>query len=233
MEQDNIEEIRKKAETAESQYIKLKQEFKDYIETSRKNEESKRQEMRKDFAKRLLTVADSLSRVSGTYDDAACNIVKDYSENLRKNIDMVYNQLLSASDLTPIDPAAGERFDEQVHTAIGLEYSITYPENSVFRVVRKGYSSDNTVIRPAEVIISKHLEEAKIARPGLWERLLRWINPAKFQLADVNQKIDGLERLRKEDIQKLAQEIISLRTTIIELEEKLEEKTDREVEDAG
>src|SRR5574341_925667 len=108
MEQDNIEEIRKKAEIAESQYIKLKQEFKDYIETSRKNEEIKRQEMRKDSAKRLLTVADSLSRVSGTHDNAACNFLKDYSENLKKNIDMVYNQLLSASGLIPIDPATGD-----------------------------------------------------------------------------------------------------------------------------
>lgn len=54
MEQNNIEEIRKKAERFESQFNKLKQEFKDYIETSRRNEETKRQELKIDSAKNYL-----------------------------------------------------------------------------------------------------------------------------------------------------------------------------------
>ncbi len=41
MEQENLDDIRKKADKFESQYNKLKQEFKDYNEFSRKNEEEK------------------------------------------------------------------------------------------------------------------------------------------------------------------------------------------------
>ena len=78
MEQNNIEEIRKKAERFESQYNKLRQEFKDYIETSRRNEETKRQELKTDSAKKLLVVADSLSRISASYDIISCDVVKSY-----------------------------------------------------------------------------------------------------------------------------------------------------------
>ncbi len=134
MEQDNIEEIRK-AERFESQYNKLKQEFKDYIETARRNEETKRQELKTESAKKLLVVADSLGRISAAYNNISCDIVKSYSENLKKNVDVIYSQLLSASGLTPIEPVAGDKFDNKMHIAIGLEYGTVYPENSVFRVI--------------------------------------------------------------------------------------------------
>ncbi len=224
MQQDNIEEIKKKAEKFESEYIKLKQEFKGYIESSRKNEEIKRQEMKTDLAKRLLAVADSLSRISESSSSVSCDIVRDCSENIKKNIDMVYSQLLSAAGLAPIDPAVGDRFDEQMHMAIGLEYSTAYPENSVFRVIRKGYRAGDNVVRPSEVIVSKSPVEVKVTIPGLWDRFLIWINPPKYRFAEISQKIDELERLQIEKLEKLAQDIDSLKNILIELEEKIELK---------
>jgi molecular chaperone GrpE len=218
MEQDDIEEIRKKAERFESQYNKLKQEFKDYIETSRRNEETKRQELKKESAKKLLVVADSLGRISAS-NNISCDIVKSYSENLKKNVDVIYSQLLSVSGLTPIEPVAGDKFDDKMHMAIGLEYGTVYPENSVFRVIRKGYRIENNIVRPAEVIISKRpIEVIKVTKPGLRDRILRWINPAKLRYAKINHRIDELERAQKEDIGKLTQDISSLKNTITQLE---------------
>ena len=218
MEQNN-EETRKKAERFEAQYNKLKQEFKDYIETSRRNEETKRQELKTDTAKKLLVVADSLSRVSAAYNNISCDIVKSYSENLTKNIDVIYSQLLSVSGLTPIEPAAGDKFDEKMHIAIGLEYGTVYPENSVFRVIRKGYRVENNVVRPAEVIVSKRTVEVfGVTKPGLWVRILRWISPAKQRFAEINRRVDEFERVQKENIGKLTQDIAALKNTIMELE---------------
>lgn len=222
MEQNNIEEIRKKAERFESQYNKLKQEFKDYIEASRRNEGAKRQELKTDTAKKLLVVADSLSRVSAAYNNISCEIVKSYSENLKKNMDAIYSQLLSASGLTPVEPAAGDKFDDKMHIATGLEYGAAYPENSVFRVIRKGYRIENNIVRPAEVIVSKRpVEVIRVARPGLWDRILRRISPAKQRFAEINQRVDEFERVQKENIGKLTQDISSLRNIIMELEEKI------------
>jgi molecular chaperone GrpE len=219
MEQDNIEENRKKAERFESQYNKLKQEFKDYIETNRRNEETKRQELKTESAKKLLVVADSLDRISAAYNNISCDIVKSYSENLKKNVDVIYSQLLSVSSLTPIEPVAGDKFDDKTHIAIGLEYGTVYPENSVFRVIRKGYRIENNIVRPAEVIVSKRpIEVIKVTKPGLRDRILRWISPAKLRFVKINHRIDELERAQKENIGKLTQDISSLKNTITQLE---------------
>jgi len=173
MEQTDLEIIKKKAENFESQYIKLKQEFKDYIEVTRRNEDKKRQEMKIDFAKKLLVVADSLERVSELNDASS---MESHCENTKQNIAIIYKQLISASGLTPIAPRATDKFDERLHKAVGLEYTSTYSENSVCRVIRKGYQIENSVVRPCEVIVSKHPEEARVVKPGLINRLFGWIN---------------------------------------------------------
>jgi molecular chaperone GrpE (heat shock protein) len=216
MEENNIQEIKKKADSFEFQYTNLKQEFKDYIESSRKNEAKIQQEIKKDFVKRLLVVADSFDRISKHNDGAHCDIVKKYSDNIKENIDVIYNQLLSA-----IDPEAGDEFDANKHMAVGLEYSRVYPENSVIRTVRKGYSSENNVVRPCEIIVSKRPIEVNIMKAGLWNRFLRWINPSKYLLRELNEKIIELEGLQKGNIEKLTQDLNSLNNSIIGLEEKI------------
>lgn len=175
MEQENLDEIRKKADKFESQYNKLKQEFKDYIEASRKNEDKKRLEIRTDVSKRLLVVADSLTRMTGSDNEQACEIMRNHSDNIRKNIEVIYQQMLNASGLAPIEPIVGDKFDEKKHIAVGLEYSTKYPQNSIFRIVRKGYLFENNVIRPAEVIVSKESVEEKMIKPGFWDRLIGMI----------------------------------------------------------
>jgi len=206
-----MDEIQKKAEKFEVQYNQLKQEFKDYIETSKKNEKKKRLEIRSDISKRLLVVADSLTRITGSDNNNSCVMVKDYADNIRKNINAVYDQMLSASDLSSIDPISGEKFDEQKHTAIGLEFGAKYPENTVFKVVRKGYMMENNVIRPAEVIISKNPAPQKVTKPGLWDRFVRYLKPEKVRLSEIERKINELERRQKENmdrIDKMIQEIM-------------------------
>ena len=221
MELNNIKEIQKKTDDFESRYNKLRQEFKDYIETSKRNEELKRQELKIDSAKKLLVVVDSLSRLSVAYNSISFDIVKSYSENLKKNIDVIRTQLLSASGLTPIEPAAGDKFDDRMHMAIGLEHDTAYPENSVFRVIRKGYRVENNIVRPAEVIVSKRpVEVIKVTKPGLRDRIFGWISPARFRFAEIKQRIGEFERLQKEETERLRRDITSLKSTIIELEAK-------------
>lgn len=216
MVQESIEEIKKKAERFESQYNKLKQEFKDYIESSRKNEEKRRQEIKTDFSKRLLVVADSLNRIAGLDNDNHCEIVKNYSDNTRKNIEVIYNQMLFALGLSLIEPANGDKFDEQKHIAVGVEYAAAYPENTIFRVIRRGYLLENNVVRPAEVIVIKNPVGQKAIKPGVLDRLLGWVKP-KFIFAEINQKMDELERLQKERIEKLMLEMDSLKNILNEL----------------
>ncbi|MGP8337155.1 MAG: nucleotide exchange factor GrpE [Methanosarcinaceae archaeon] len=217
---ETVEEIQKRADRLESEYDKLKQEFKNYIETSRKNEQRKKQEIIANKSKKLLVVADSLDRISGLDKKSSCDTASDYSENLQKNIEVVYNQMLSASDLVSINPTKGDIFDEQKHMAIGLEYGIAYPDNSIFRVIRKGYTFEDNVVRPAEVIVIKTPVDKKIIKPGLWTRLFRLFRPTKYHFSDINQKINEIDQRQKDYLSKLEVDTQMLQDAINELEEK-------------
>jgi molecular chaperone GrpE len=228
MVQENIEEVKKKSERFETQYNKLKQEFKDYIETTKKNEEKKRLDIRSDISKRLLVVADSLNRISSPENSSSCELMKDHTEIINKNIDAVYRQMLSASGLIAIEPMAGEKFDEQEHIAIGLEFGSKYPENTVFKVVRKGYLIENNVVRPAEVIISKNPILKQAVKPGLWDRLLGIIKPQRAHLSEIKQDMDELDRKNKEKIDKLALDIETLKNSVQEMDARAKQANEFE-----
>lgn len=215
MEEDTAREIRKKADLFESQYNNIKKEFKDFIETSRRNEAVKKKELQTDFAKKMLSLADSLCRMSVTDKNCSCDIVKNYSDNLQKNIDVIYQQLLLSSGLTPVDPAPGETFDDTKHMAVGLEYGSRYPEDTVFKVIRKGYCSENMVIRPAEVIISKRpYELTKVQKTGIWKSFISWMFPSKRRFAKIDQQMDELAQVQNQKNLILQQEMEGLQDFI-------------------
>ena len=228
MVQENIEEVKNRAVRFETQYNKLKQEFRDYIETTKKNEEKKRLDIRSDISKRLLVVADSLGRISSSENASTCELMKGHKEIINKNIDAVYRQMLSASGLIAIEPMVGEKFDEQKHTAIGLEFGSKYPENAVFKVVRKGYLMENNVVRPAEVIISKSPILRQDLKPGLWDRILRIIKPEHAHLSEMKQDLDELDRKNKEKIDKLALDIETLKNSVQEMDARTKQANDFE-----
>ncbi|MCX9084381.1 MAG: nucleotide exchange factor GrpE [Candidatus Methanoperedens sp.] len=199
--EENIEDVKKKAEWFESQYNKLKQEFKDYIETNKKNEEKKKLDIRFDISKRMLVAVDSLDRMVVSENTNSCEMMKEYMGNLAKNIDAVCKQIISAMRLTVIEPMPGDKFVEQKHTAIGLESGSKYPENSVFKVVRKGYLMENNVVRPAEVLISKNPILRQTVKPGLWGYILRILKPERAHLLEMKKDMDELDQKNKEKIE--------------------------------
>ena len=70
---------------------------------------------------------------------------------------MVQKQLenfLTESGLQSIE-AAGQKFDPNLHEALGEELSNDVPEGQVIRVQRKGYKLKDRLIRPASVFVSK------------------------------------------------------------------------------
>ncbi len=70
---------------------------------------------------------------------------------------MVQKQLeafLAESGMTVID-AAGQKFDPNLHEALGEEPSADMPEGNVLRQQRKGYKLRDRLLRPASVFVSK------------------------------------------------------------------------------
>ncbi|MBV9126505.1 MAG: nucleotide exchange factor GrpE [Verrucomicrobia bacterium] len=70
---------------------------------------------------------------------------------------MVSKQLddfLRDHGVTPID-AAGEKFDPNLHEALGQEPSAEVPEGHVVRQLRRGYKLKDRLLRAANVFVSK------------------------------------------------------------------------------
>ncbi|MFH0968435.1 MAG: nucleotide exchange factor GrpE [Methanobacteriota archaeon] len=208
MDDAGIPDIQKKAEIYESQYHALKKEFKEFIETTRKNEDLKRKEIQSDQAKKLLVLADSLCRMTDTGISPPCDHVRDVQDSYIQNIGAMYQQLLSSSGLTPIDPAPGCSFDDTIHMAIGLEYGSRYPENTIFSVIRRGYMRDTILIRPAEVIISKKpRSDGTRKKPGIFNDFIRKFFPPRLTTDFLVQQIDHLEHERSQTTIRLEEEI--------------------------
>ena len=70
---------------------------------------------------------------------------------------MVGKQLddfLRETGVTPID-ATGEKFDPNLHEALGQEASTEVPEGHVVRQLRRGYKMKDRLLRAANVFVSK------------------------------------------------------------------------------
>ncbi|TSE24650.1 Protein GrpE [Tepidimonas sediminis] len=100
------------------------------------------------FAESLLPVVDSL--------EAGLNVQEATPEQLREGMQATLRQLVSALQrhkVTPIAPAAGERFDPHQHQAISM-VPAEQPANTVVATLQKGYLIHERVLRPALVTVA-------------------------------------------------------------------------------
>jgi molecular chaperone GrpE len=95
----------------------------------------------------LLSVVDNLERALAT--------ANPEEDHLAAGVRLVHEELLRVLERNGIeayDPA-GEQFDPNVHEAISMRQG-EYGSGIVLDVVAKGYKLGDTVIRPAQVVVS-------------------------------------------------------------------------------
>ena len=100
------------------------------------------------FAQELLTVKDSL--------EMALLDQSQQFDTLKTGVDLTLKQLIAAFDkaqIKEVDPL-GQKLDPNLHHAISAEASDVEP-NTVIRVLQKGYTVADRVLRPAMVVVSK------------------------------------------------------------------------------
>jgi hypothetical protein len=84
------------------------------------------------------------------------------------------------------------------------------------------------VVRPAEVIISKNPILRQGLKPGLWDRLLGIIKPEKVHLSEIKQDMDELDRKNKDNIDKLALDIETLKNSVQEMDARAKQANELE-----
>ena len=146
--QAELAEIKTKSAELADQFLRAKAE----AENARRRAEDEVSKARKfgieSFAESLLPICDSL--------DAALSIQSATIEQLREGADATRRQLVSALErnrVVPIDPAAGEKFDPNLHQAISV-VPADQPANTIVAVLQKGYVISDRILRPALVTVT-------------------------------------------------------------------------------
>ena len=146
--QGELAELKAKSADLADQFLRAKAE----AENARRRAEDEVAKARKfgieGFAESLLPVCDSL--------EAALAVPQATAAQLREGSDATLRQLLAALErnkVLPIHPAAGDKFDPNMHQAISMVPSAQEP-NTVVTVLQKGYLISERVLRPALVTVS-------------------------------------------------------------------------------
>lgn len=103
----------------------------------------------------LLLVADYLDMA------LAMEPTSDEAKNLAMGVEMTRTKLLQSLEGAEVHPIATEGvFDPELHEATGTEEREDLPPGTILRVVRKGYTWRETVLRHAHVIVVAGHKEA-------------------------------------------------------------------------
>ena len=99
--------------------------------------------------KELIPIFDNLER--------ALEDPSNDTKSLKEGLEMILKQFSAFLEKEKVEPikAIGEKFDPMIHEALTSEESNDHEENTIISEFVKGYTINNRVLRPSQVVISK------------------------------------------------------------------------------
>lgn len=149
------EKLKQSEETAKQNYDRLLRataEFDNYKKRSTREMAEFRKFANESLIKELLPVIDNLERaVESSGLDANAN--KSVIEGVEMTLTSIF-KVLEKFNLKALE-SEGKPFDPNFHQAVLQEATDEVPENTVVKVMQKGYVLHDRLIRPAMVVVSK------------------------------------------------------------------------------
>ncbi len=107
------------------------------------------------FIRELLTVKDSLEMALAVDQQSDSGVgnrgVSEGLELILKQMESVFANF----SVETVEPEVGDKLDPDQHQAMSVEESQDIPPNCVSKVIQKGYSLNNRLLRPAMVLVAK------------------------------------------------------------------------------
>ena len=107
------------------------------------------------FIRELLTVKDSLEMALAVDQSSGSEVD---NRGVNEGLELILRQLesvFSKFSVEIIEPEVGDKLDPDQHQAMSVEESEDIPPNCVTKVIQKGYSLNNRLLRPAMVLVAK------------------------------------------------------------------------------
>lgn len=168
------DKLRKELDSKEEEIVSLKEQlemFKDKYYRSIADMDNQRKQYDKeyhqvlkyasqDLAEKLIPSFEMFSMVIESVDNLP-NEVKPYIQGF----DMVYRQMVQALEsegVSEIKVKIGDKFDHTIHSAMeAQEVEDESLENTIIKIVRKGYKIHDRLIKPVTVIVGKSKNDEK------------------------------------------------------------------------
>src|SRR2546422_2855115 len=150
-EQQEIEALKKERDNLYDRLLRKQAEFENYKKRMDREKSEFMQFASSELMKELLNALDS-------FDLAIRNAAAEGKggENTLRGFELIYKQLqdtLARFGLKPIE-AKGKKFDPNFHQAVSTQPTKDVDENTVIEEMRKGYTLNGRLLRPAMVSVS-------------------------------------------------------------------------------
>ena len=150
-DQQEIEALKKDRDNLYDRLLRKQAEFENYKKRMDREKSEFMQFASSELIKELLNALDS-------FDLAIRNAAADGKggENTLRGLELIYKQLqdtLTRFGLKPIE-AKGKTFDPNFHQAVSTQATKDVEENTVIEEMRKGYTLNGRLLRPAMVSVS-------------------------------------------------------------------------------
>jgi molecular chaperone GrpE len=148
LNKDNAEKD-KQLKDLNEKWLRSVAEFENYRKRSRKEWELLKQQSKTEVILEILSVVDDFER--------AFSVAEDLDDEFIQGIRLIYNNLVGILGKFGIQEieSLSTSFDPNFHMAVGQLETEDVESGYVAEVIQKGYQLDDTVIRPARVIVAK------------------------------------------------------------------------------
>ncbi len=135
--------------------LRLSAEFENYKKRKQRELDDFKRFANETIFKQLLTVVDNLERAIASTKETADQ------EGLLKGVELTYKEIVKLFETFSVKSVEAENqiFDPNFHQAVTQEETKAVPDNTVTKVLQKGYLLHDRLIRPAMVVVSKNKKE--------------------------------------------------------------------------
>jgi molecular chaperone GrpE len=149
---EELAALRKQADEQRTLYLRALADFDNYKRRMERDQRALSDLGRRDLLKKLLPAIDNLQRAlqfrtRGTPPE---QIVDGLLATVKQ-----FEAVLESENVRAID-TIGKPFDPAVSEAVGTASDGSVPDNTVLDEARRGYRIGDDVLRPSQVIVSKH-----------------------------------------------------------------------------
>ncbi|MFZ5569315.1 MAG: nucleotide exchange factor GrpE [Thermodesulfobacteriota bacterium] len=154
---EELASAKKEAETHYDRMLRLSADFENYKKRITREMSDLRNYANESIIKEFLPVLDNLERALQSVGNGGGN-----GNQVREGVEMTLKEILKIMQKNGVSPveALAEPFNPAFHQAVMREETDQFPENTVTRMLQKGYKLHERLIRPAMVVVSAAITAA-------------------------------------------------------------------------